>query len=165
MCVCKCANKIDMCWETLRNNYSNQFYELTAILLIIPLFVVQRTHLTGLEPTRNAVEMKGVVACTPSHSALLLGARAQRVCLALNAQIHNLVATNGAIVHGHVPRPERLRLPLFHYETLRLWLRITTRWCLIGELFNVLEFFGVRVIHFHLIRCHNRVRLKFQCYS
>lgn len=34
---------------------------LTAVLLELPISVVERAHLTGLEPPRNAVEMERVL--------------------------------------------------------------------------------------------------------
>lgn len=44
---------------------------LMAILLKLPLSVVQGTHLSGLQPARDAVEMKRVIADSPGHCTLL----------------------------------------------------------------------------------------------
>ena len=55
MCVCVC--------------------ERTASLVELPFSVVQRAHLSGLEPAGDAVEVEGVVADAPGHSALLAGGR------------------------------------------------------------------------------------------
>lgn len=41
----------------------------------LPLSVVQGADLPSLEPARDAVEVEGVVADTPGHSALLTGGR------------------------------------------------------------------------------------------
>ena len=51
------------------------------------------------------------VAYAPGNGALL--ARGRRlVCLALDAEIHDVVAANGAVVDYNVPRPESYRIPL-----------------------------------------------------
>jgi hypothetical protein len=40
------------------------------------------------------------------------------VRLALNAQVHDVVAANSASVDDDVPSPERNRIPLFHLKTM-----------------------------------------------
>lgn len=75
---------------------------LPTILLELPVSVVERADLAGLEPSRDAVEVEGVlqrswlmvarskitkstyIADTPGNSALLAGSRGL-VCLTLNA--------------------------------------------------------------------------------
>ena len=79
---------------------------LMAILLELPLAVVQRTDLSGFEPSGDTVEVEGMVADAPGHSALLAGG-ARLVGLTLDAQIHYVVAANGAVVHHDIPGPER----------------------------------------------------------
>lgn len=44
-----------------------------GLLVEFPLPVVEGTHLSGLEPTGDAVEMEGVVAYSPCYCALLTG--------------------------------------------------------------------------------------------
>jgi hypothetical protein len=99
---------------------------LPAILLKLPVAVVERTDLPRLQPTRDAVEVECVlcllarslphcvqthVADAPGNSALL--ARSGRlVCLALDAQVHNMVPANGAVVDDNVPRPKSYGVPL-----------------------------------------------------
>lgn len=72
-----------------------------SVLLELPLPVVQRAHLPGLEPPRDAVEVECVVADAPGHGALLRGGRCL-VRLALDAQVHDVVPADGAVVHHNV---------------------------------------------------------------
>lgn len=88
-----------------------------AVLLKLPVAIVERTHLTRLEPTTDAVKVKGVIADAPGDGALLVGGRLL-IRLALDAQIHNVIAANGAIVDDNVPRPECDGAPLFQLELL-----------------------------------------------
>lgn len=45
--------------------------------------------------------VEGMIALTPCHSALVLVGIG--ICLTLDAQIHDVVATDGTIIHRHVP--------------------------------------------------------------
>jgi hypothetical protein len=56
------------------------------------------------------------VAGSPGYCALFI-ARGVGVGLALNTQVHNMVATNGTIVHLNVPRPQGHGIPLFNFKT------------------------------------------------
>lgn len=96
--------------------------QVESLLLKLPLTIVQRADLASLQPPRNAVLVERVlidmirliallyVARSPSHRTLFTCAL--RVRLAFNAQVHNMVPTNGAVVHGNIPRPESYRIPL-----------------------------------------------------
>ena len=55
-----------------------------AVLLELPLGVVEGADLAGLQPAGDAVEVEGVVAHAPGDRALL-GRRARLVRLALDA--------------------------------------------------------------------------------
>ena len=44
-----------------------------TVLVELPVPVVKRTNLSGLEPPGDAVEMEGVVAHPPGYGALLAG--------------------------------------------------------------------------------------------
>ena len=88
------------------------------VLLELPVPVVERANLPCLEPPGDAVEVEGVVAHAPRHSALL-GGRRRLVSLALDAEVHDVVATDGAVIHHDVPRPERHCVPLLHLEPMR----------------------------------------------
>ncbi len=68
----------------------------------LPCLVVQRAGLPRLEPARNAMKMEGVIAHTPCHRAGLRGGAAL-IGLTLDAQVHDVIAANGAIVHDQVP--------------------------------------------------------------
>lgn len=105
---------------------------LTTVLLELPVSVVQRADLTGLEPSRDAVEMErmlasrgllagsrtlGVVRATtyvadsPSYGALLASSRSL-VGLTLNTEVHDVISANGTVVDYNVPRPKRDGIPL-----------------------------------------------------
>lgn len=95
-----------------------------AVLLELPLAIVQWTHLARLQPPRDAVEVEGVlqrrvtrletrplmgtklyalayIAHTPGDRALLAGGRGL-VGLALDAQVHYVIPANRAVVHDNV---------------------------------------------------------------
>jgi hypothetical protein len=84
---------------------------LPTILLELPVSVVERADLAGLEPSGDAVEVEGVIADTPGNSAFLAGSRGL-VCLTLNAEVHDVVPADGAVVDNNIPRPERDGVPL-----------------------------------------------------
>ena len=86
-----------------------------TVLLELPVPVVEGAHLPGLEPPGDAVEVEGVVAHPPGHRALLTGGRGL-VGLALDAQVHDVVAADGAVVHNDVPGPKGNGVPLLHLE-------------------------------------------------
>ncbi len=88
-----------------------------AVLLELPLAVVQRTDLASLQPATDAVEVEGVVADAPGDGALLRGGGGL-ISLALDAQVHDVVAADGTNVHGDVPGPEGHGRPLLHLEAL-----------------------------------------------
>jgi hypothetical protein len=56
-------------------------------------------------------ERRTYVADTPGDGALLAGG-GRLVGLAFNAQVHNMVTANGAVVDDDVPRPESDGVPL-----------------------------------------------------
>lgn len=90
---------------------------LMAILLEFPLTIVQGAHLSCLEPTRNAVKVEGMIANAPGHMTLLRCGR-RLVGLTLDAQVHDVITTNGTIVHHNVPGPQGNGGPLLHLEPL-----------------------------------------------
>lgn len=89
----------------------------TTVLLKLPVTVVQWAHLAGLEPARNTMEMEGVVANAPSYGALLARGRGL-VRLTLNAEVHDVVSADGAVVDDNVPCPECDGVPLLDLEAL-----------------------------------------------
>ena len=93
------------------------FLLLVSVLLELPVPVVQGADLPGLQPPGDAVEVEGVVAHPPGHGALLAGG-AGLVGLALDAQVHDVVPADGAVVHHNVPGPQSNGVPLLHLEPL-----------------------------------------------
>ena len=86
-----------------------------SIFLELPVPVVEGTDLPGLQPPGDAVEVEGVVAHPPGHGALLAGG-AGLVGLALDAQVHDVVPADGAVVNHNVPSPQGHGVPLLHLE-------------------------------------------------
>ena len=62
------------------------------------------------------MEVECVVAHSPCDGALLRGGRGL-VGLTLDAEVHDVVAADGAVVHHDVPRPQRNSVPLLHLES------------------------------------------------
>ena len=92
---------------------------LSPVFLEFPVPVAQGAHVPGLQPPGDAVEVEGVVTHSPGHGALLAGG-AGLVCLTLDAQVHDVVPADGAVVHHDVPGPQSHRVPLLHLEPLLL---------------------------------------------
>lgn len=92
---------------------------LSSILCKVPVDIVQWTDGTRLQPKRNAVEMKGMITSAPGHGALGI-VICRLIGLALNAGIHNMIATNGAVVNDNVPRPESDCNPFLHLKTFAI---------------------------------------------
>lgn len=87
-----------------------------SILLELPISVVQGAHLASLEPPGNAMEMEGVITHAPSHSALFTRSRGL-IGLTLDAEIHDVIPTDGAVVHHDIPGPQGHGIPFFHLES------------------------------------------------
>lgn len=62
------------------------------------------------------MKVEGMVASSPGDGALF-GARARLIGLALNAQVHNVISANSAVIHLNIPGPKRYGVPLGHSET------------------------------------------------
>lgn len=90
---------------------------LSAVLLELPVSVVQRAHLSCLQPSGDAVEVECVIADAPCDGALLARGRSL-ICLTLDAEIHDVIAADGAVVDDNVPRPEGHGVPLLNLEAL-----------------------------------------------
>eukprot|EP00389_Voromonas_pontica_P000734 GDKH01001092.1.p3 GENE.GDKH01001092.1~~GDKH01001092.1.p3 ORF type:complete len:83 (+),score=8.88 GDKH01001092.1:311-559(+) len=63
------------------------------------------------------MEMERMIAHSPGNSAFL-GSLGTLVRLALDAQVHNVVTANGAVVHDNVPTPKSDRTPLLYFKPL-----------------------------------------------
>lgn len=61
--------------------------------------------------TRRSAKLKTHIADTPSDGAFL-GSGTSLVGLAVDAQVHDVVAADGAVVHDNVPSPESNGVPL-----------------------------------------------------
>ena len=88
---------------------------LLSDFLELPFLVVQRAHISGLQPPGDAVEMIRVVAISPCWITLLAF---DLVGLTLDALVHDVVLADGAGVHLNVPSPQSHCGPLLHSETL-----------------------------------------------
>jgi hypothetical protein len=100
----------------------------TTPLLVLPLLVVERAHLTRLQPSADTVEVKGMIAHTPGNGTFLRLSR-ELISLAINAEIHNVVPTNGACIDLNIPRPQSNGVPLFYFEPLCRWICLLWRPC------------------------------------
>lgn len=74
-----------------------------TILQEFPITVVEWAHLTVFQPTRYAVQMKSVIACAPCDRAIFDSYLLLLVRLTFDAQVHDVITTNGTIVHDNVP--------------------------------------------------------------
>ena len=63
------------------------------------------------------MKVERVIAVSPGDSALLLETGGL-IRLTLDAQIHDVIATNGAVVDLNVPCPESDGTPVLDFETL-----------------------------------------------
>lgn len=91
-------------------------FVLATPLLVLPFLVVQRAHITCLQPAGDAVEVEGVVARAPRDGTLPCTIRLL-VSLTFNAKIHDMVSANRAGIHLDVPRPQRNGVPLFDFKS------------------------------------------------
>jgi len=63
------------------------------------------------------MEVKGVIADSPCYCALFTRSRCL-VGLTLDAEIHNVVTADGAVVDDNVPGPKSYSVPLLDFESL-----------------------------------------------
>ena len=90
--------------------------ELMTVFLEFPITVIERANLTSFQPPRDTMEMKCMVAHSPSHGTFFWG-YGGLISLAFNAQIHDVVSTNGTIVDNNVPSPQCYSIPFFDFES------------------------------------------------
>ena len=89
--------------------YYGNGLQLMPVFLELPIPVVKRTNLSSLQPTGDAVEVEGMIAHPPGNCALLTGS-ACLVCLALNAQVHDVVSEEAGVVFALQKRNITCRL-------------------------------------------------------
>lgn len=68
------------------------------ILLKLPFSVIQGTHTSLVEPSRDAMEMKRVVTHSPGDLALVRRCRVL-VSLAVDATFHDVIAANRTVLN------------------------------------------------------------------
>ena len=95
--------------------FCSQVHFLSSVFLELPVTVAQRADVPGLEPPGDAVEVECVVTHAPGHCALLTGGTGL-VGLTLDAQVHDVVPADGAVVHHNVPGPQGTSIPFLHLE-------------------------------------------------
>ena len=61
------------------------------------------------------MKVEGVVAHAPGNGALRR-CSASLISLALDAEVHDVVPADGAVVHHDVPGPQRYGVPLLNLE-------------------------------------------------
>ena len=88
-----------------------------SVLLELPFFVVKGTHRSSLQPSRNAMEVEGMVALTPGRRAVSLAFRHLR-SLAVDAGLHDVVLANGTVINMDIPSPESDSIPFLDFEAL-----------------------------------------------
>ena len=83
-----------------------------AVSLELPVLVVEWTPVLLLEPSRDAVEVEGVVASAPSSSAFFL-----RICdligLTVDAGLHDVVPANSTIINCVIKNQRETAVHLF----------------------------------------------------
>lgn len=90
---------------------------LSTVLLELPVSIVERAHLSCLEPSRDAVKVEGVIADSPGDRAFFARS-GSLICLALDAEVHDVISADGAVVDDNVPGPKSYGVPLLDLEAL-----------------------------------------------
>jgi len=90
---------------------------LSTIFLEFPISVVEWADLTSLQPSRDAVEMEGMIADSPSNGTLFTCCRCL-ICLTLDAQVHDMVSADSTIVYNDIPGPQSNGVPLLDLKAL-----------------------------------------------
>ena len=62
------------------------------------------------------MEVERVIAHSPGHGAFLAGGRGL-VGLTLDAQVHDVIPADGAVIHHDVPGPQRHGVPFLHLKS------------------------------------------------
>ena len=88
-----------------------------AILVEVPLFIIEGADRSRSQPPRNAVEMEGMIADAPRYCALFCSI-CHLVRLTVNAWLHDVVLANGTIINGYVPSPQGNGVPFLDLESL-----------------------------------------------
>ena len=87
-----------------------------AVFLELPISVVQGANLSRFQPSGDAVEVERVVAHSPGHRALFWRSR-RLIGLAFDAQVHDVIPTNGTVVNDDVPCPQSNSIPFLYFES------------------------------------------------
>jgi hypothetical protein len=99
---------------------------LMSILLKLPISVVERTYLTCLQPSWDAMKVKCMITHSPSYSTFFWGCWCL-VCLTFYTQVHYMISANGTIVNNDIPSPQRDGVPFLYFEPF-LFHFTSTRW-------------------------------------
>ena len=109
------------------------------------------------------MKMERVVTISPGYRTILTRSSGL-IRLAINAQIHDVVPTNGAVVDDDIPGPERDGVPFFQLEALFIHGAVADRWLgidgVVGDL-HVGHCGGYEGLNKR--SCKDRVKLKNCC--
>lgn len=93
------------------------FLKSTTNFLGDPLCVVQRTSLSGFQPSTDTMQMECMVTLAPGrHTCFLIVIYS--IWLTFNTWFHQMVPTNCTVLNLHIPGPERNCCPFLN---LKLW--------------------------------------------
>jgi len=93
------------------------YIDLPTVLLELPVSIIKRAYLSSFEPTRDAVEVEGMVTDAPCHCTFFTCSR-RLVCLTLDAEIHDMISADSTVIHDDIPSPESYGVPLLDFEPL-----------------------------------------------
>ena len=87
-----------------------------SVAIEVPLSVIEGANRASLQPPRDAVEVEGVIADTPSLVALFFRV-GDLIGLAVYAGLHDMIPADGTIVDVDIPGPKGDGRPFFHFES------------------------------------------------
>jgi len=84
--------------------YGNIRASLSSVFLHFPFSVVEGTYVSRLQPARDTMKVEGVITNPPGRIALFR-CSGYLIGLAVDAEVHDMIAADRAVVDDNVPRP------------------------------------------------------------